>query len=175
MSDDKIMIGDMILSRNQFRYLYTNDSLKRHGMKNVQDHWPEGIVPVKYHEDIDDDFKITIQSAMDTIMDISCIKFDLETEDPPHYVLISPGTGCSSEIGNLQKPGQNMRLSKELCKIGNIIHEFYHVLGFYHMHTAAQRDNFVKINYKNINEDYFRNFQKFAINMSMFGTQYDYR
>lgn len=63
----------------------------------------------------------------------------------------------------------------EQCSVGNLVHEFLHVLGFLHMHTATQRDDFVKINWKNIKPEAEKNFEKITANVSMFDTQYDYR
>ena len=35
-------------------------------------------------------------------------------------------------------------------EIGKIQHEALHILGFLHMHTATQRDNFVEIRWNSI-------------------------
>lgn len=43
------------------------------------------------------------------------------------------------------------------------------------MHTSAQRDDFVKINFSNIPKNVYQNFEKYVTDVSMFGTQYDYR
>lgn len=42
------------------------------------------------------------------------------------------------------------------------------------MHTAVERDDFVKINYKNIPFNARKNFEKYTISVSMFDTPYDY-
>ena len=32
------------------------------------------------------------------------------------------------------------------CKVGNLIHEIGHTLGFFHEHSRPDRDQFVKVN-----------------------------
>lgn len=43
------------------------------------------------------------------------------------------------------------------------------------MHTAAQRDDFVRINYNNIVPRARKNFEKYVTYVSMYDTQYDFR
>lgn len=59
----------------------------------------------------------------------------------------------------------------EKCSKGNIIHELLHALGFLHMHTAVERDEYVDINWNNIMEKSKLNFQKYTSHVSMFGTK----
>lgn len=114
------------------------------------------------------------------IEEVSCIKFDQMPSDPSSYLLISRGPACASEVGrqNSQerngRRGQSMKVG-EHCSIGNLVHELLHVLGFLHMHTATDRDDFVRINWKNIKTPALRNFEKVTAHVSMFDTQYDYR
>lgn len=169
-----VVVGDMILLQDQYQYLYTNDSLKRHGLKRSFNHWPDGIVPVVIEDVFSEDYKLVILSAMDYIMNVSCIKFDLEPHDPKNYVLITKGNGCSSQVGNANSGAQAMKIHSR-CKKGNVIHELLHSLGFLHMHTATQRDDFVKINFNNIEPAALKNFDKYIAHVSMFNTQYDYR
>lgn len=169
---ETVLVGDMILSGEQYSLLYTNQSDK----KILRDErWPDGIVPVKIDESLDDEYKKTIESAMRYIMEVSCIKFDTSIEKPQHFVNISAGTGCNSEVGFKTKKFQDLKLNPKYCTEGNIVHELLHTLGFYHMHAIADRDSFVKINYGNIQPNSRRNFKKYVIDVGMFNTQYDYR
>lgn len=169
-----IMVGDMLLTQPQYQYLYAKDSIKRHGLKRSFNHWPNGIVPVKIDSAFDDDYQQTLFAAMDYIMNVSCIKFDLDANNAEDYVFITTGNGCSSQVGNLRQGEQPIRLHTN-CKKGNVIHELLHSLGLLHMHTATQRDDFVTINYDNIQPKAVKNFEKYSAHVSMFNTQYDYR
>lgn len=70
---------------------------------------------------------------------------------------------------------QDVSLRKIGCfDQGQVIHELLHVLGFYHMHSSYDRDNYIKIKYENIRGDKKKNFNKLAANeVSHFGTSYD--
>lgn len=164
----------MLLSKAQYQYLFGKDSLKRHGLKSSFNHWPNGVVPVKIDSAFDDDYKPVLFGAMEYIMNVSCIKFDLEADNPTDYILITPGSGCSSQVGNLRQGEQPLRLHTN-CKKGNVIHELLHSLGFLHMHTATARDDFVKIDYDNVQPRARKNFDRYTAHVSMFKTQYDYR
>lgn len=59
-------------------------------------------------------------------------------------------------------------------RIGTIIHEFLHTLGFYHMQSASERDDYVKIAYEHILADLEHNFDKYPADMiSNYGVDYD--
>lgn len=56
---------------------------------------------------------------------------------------------------------------------GTVIHELLHSIGFYHMQSSTDRDNFVTINYENVVKGAEENFKKY--DSSLFGTNYDLR
>ena len=75
---------------------------------------------------------------------------------------------CSSFIGRftldgeepIYRTGQPIYLT-EACasKRGNIIHELGHAIGFWHEHTRPDRDDYVRILWENINENFTDNFK----------------
>jgi Astacin (Peptidase family M12A) len=68
---------------------------------------------------------------------------------------------------NLASPG--------CINFATIIHEFLHAAGFQHMHSASERDNYVRINFDNVPEDRWHNFNKVsATDFSQFGVPYDF-
>lgn len=46
-------------------------------------------------------------------------------------------------------------------RLGTIIHEFLHALGFYHMQSASERDDYVEIVWENIQSGTEGNFAKY--------------
>lgn len=151
MDDDEeneglVPIGDMLLTKEQYDFLYKRDPNKRVGLTNVEKKWPEGVVPIKFKEgDFDEAMKGKVRYAMEYISNVSCIKFKTlfnETEFP-NYVLVKYRHGaCSSQVGNRQNGSQALNLH-ERCGKGNIVHELLHSLGFLHMHTAPVSFSFV--------------------------------
>lgn len=66
----------------------------------------------------------------------SCIRFVPRTPYNKHYIYVTKGPGCSSEVGLRHTGRQSMNINEEFCSRGKIIHELLHSLGFLHMHTA---------------------------------------
>lgn len=87
--------------------------------------------------------------------------------------------GCFSYVGYLASGAQQLNLQlyepEDGCfRIGTIIHEFLHSLGFYHMHSATERDEFVRIAWENIQVGTESNFNTYpATRISNFGELYD--
>lgn len=87
--------------------------------------------------------------------------------------------GCYSNVGHLNSGRQTVNLQlyepEAGCfRLGTIIHEFLHTLGFYHMQSATERDDFVRIAWENIQAGTENNFNKYdADRISNFGELYD--
>lgn len=107
----------------------------------------------------------------------TCIKFIPHRLSDRDYISIESGnSGCFSSVGriggsqvvNLQSPGC-------LRKIGTVIHELLHVVGFLHEQNREERDEFVQINSQNIQNGYEINFKKARVGEATgFGVRYDY-
>ena len=60
-------------------------------------------------------------------------------------------------------------------RLYTIVHEFIHALGFYHMQSATERDDFVTIVWENIQSGTQNNFNKYeADRISQYKVEYDY-
>jgi len=76
--------------------------------------------------------------------------------------------------------GQQLNLQPNSLEIGcfrlyTIVHEFMHAIGFYHMQSATERDEFVRIAYENIQPGKEHNFNTYdSIAISQYGVEYDY-
>lgn len=89
-------------------------------------------------------------------------------------------SGCFSKVGhqggvqvlnyqNTYAPGNGC------LRYGTIIHEFMHTLGFYHMQSATERDQYVTIEWDNITAGKEGNFNTYpADRISQFGIPYDF-
>lgn len=174
-----LKIGDMILTNEQHEFLFSNISSKRNSFTNAIERWPGGIVNVVISDDFDKNFMKSIKAAMDHIADNSCVKFKIHKQPPKEqYVRIKKEPRCESPIGwsKLQKNENEQLIGLDgTCERPHIIHLLLHVLGFVHMHSDPSRDDFVKINWKNIEKAATKEFEKVQSHVSMFGTQYDYR
>lgn len=99
----------------------------------------------------DSDQQNIIHSAIADIHQYTCIRFKWRENEEDYIRIDSNNTGCWSYVGriggaqavNLQKPG---------CVYykGTVIHELSHAIGFWHEQTREDRDDWVDINYPNI-------------------------
>lgn len=117
---------------------------------------------------------------MDEIqLNVKCIKFVKRTTQVD-YLEVVKGTGCSSYVGKVGGKQQVTLLTANglagsTCMFkGIIMHELNHALGFHHMQSATDRDNFVTVNFENIRDGAATNFAKYANTyISYFGTSFD--
>ena len=84
-----------------------------------------------------------------------CIIFQERIEED-NYLKIVDEIGCWSYVGKMmQKRPQTLSLQSPYCiDTENILHELVHALGFHHEHQRPDRDEYLKINFDNI--DYSR-------------------
>ena len=55
------------------------------------------------------------------------------------------------------------------------MHEFLHLLGFYHLHRSPDRDSYIRINWKNVKKgNEYELSEKADHEVTDFGTPYDY-
>uniref|UniRef100_A0A2H1WVD0 Metalloendopeptidase n=1 Tax=Spodoptera frugiperda TaxID=7108 RepID=A0A2H1WVD0_SPOFR len=175
--------GDMLLSKSQREaILQAADGNSRNGLRNVAKRWPNRTVV--YHINDDDFDEEQVQKIEDALADIanhSCISFRSRAKDDEHAVIIQ-GTegGCFSNVG-LSTPSdegetrQVLNLAKGCFKHGTVIHEMLHTIGFYHMQSTYDRDDFVTILWENIKPGHEHNFAKYSNDtVTDFGVPYDY-
>lgn len=118
--------------------------------------------------------KQLIKSALLEIENVSCVRFHPQATETDYIEFVS-NIGCSSLIGR-QGGRQIITLASSRFKSncmdkGSVIHEVLHALGFYHMQSSVDRDNYVKVNYENIKRGMKSNFLKYAT--TRFDTNYD--
>lgn len=105
----------------------------------------------------------TINQAMQLITNqtrgssgATCISFKARTSES-NYIRIRSLSGCYSNVGkNTFVGAQTVSLQAPGCVYVNIIaHELIHALGFWHEQSRPDRDNYVTINYQNIQTSNF--------------------
>jgi len=111
---------------------------------------------------------------MTDIEKYTCVKFS-PRQHQKDYVHILSEDGCSSHLG---KTGgrQVISLEKDDCiSRSTILHELIHTLGFDHMQSRSDRDEFVHVLWQNIEKDEYNQFDKVnPKRFKNFGTPYDY-
>ncbi|XP_034436123.1 low choriolytic enzyme-like [Hippoglossus hippoglossus] len=167
-STDFMLEGDVLIPR-------TRNAMKCFA-KSYTCLWPKSangkvVVPFLLSKKYDDSEKTEILAALQDIERKTCIRFVPRFRQTAHLSL-EPRYGCASMLGRVGDK-QVVSLQRYGCiKRGIIQHEVLHALGFYHEHTRSDRDEYVKINWDNINQYFVNNFQKMDTNN--LNTPYDY-
>ncbi|KAL4240771.1 Bone morphogenetic protein 1 [Mactra antiquata] len=108
------------------------------GLKVGHVHWLASLFTVRD----------TVKSTDDILTDVYKQKFDnkadLDRTRVPCKVI------CCSFVGKRGNGNQAISIGKNCDKFGIVVHELGHVIGFWHEHTRPDRDDHVKIIYKNI-------------------------
>lgn len=89
---------------------------------------------------------------MSEIEALTCIKFQPRINQTG-YIFVArggSGSGCYSFLGRLGTV-QQLNLETPGCVTkGIVMHEFIHAIGFYHEQSREDRDDYVTINWSNI-------------------------
>lgn len=119
--------------------------------------------------------KNLISDAFDLFKKHTCVKFIPRAAEKDYIEFDNGPTGCWSHVGrvggsqiiNLQAPGCTI-------KVGTILHEVLHSVGFFHEQNRNDRDDHVKVNFNNIPEDKNVNFEKMSADeISAYNVPYD--
>ncbi|KTD17883.1 Dot/Icm T4SS effector Zinc-dependent metalloprotease LegP [Legionella jordanis] len=140
--------------------------------------WTNALVPYEISEDLPFMNKLAILQAIAHWQDKTAIRFvELTSKNRHQYsdyisFIPAPGTTCSSYVGK-QGGKQEINLSPR-CNTMNTVHEIGHALGLWHEQSRADRSNYIRILWENIEEDHQYNFDQHLTDGSDFG-EYDYQ
>nr|AAV84221.1 astacin-type metalloprotease [Culicoides sonorensis] len=169
--------GDIELTPEQIRAMK-----QRNGLLLVTKRWNNNTVDYIITGNYSQEQKNYIRKGLDTLQLVTCLKFighDNATGLTDYVEVVSSGGGCSSTVG--RKGGrQTLNLQsypvEEGCfRLATIMHEFIHALGFYHMQSTYNRDEYVDVKYENIEPGKENNFNKYTEDtVTDYGIEYDY-
>lgn len=117
-----------------------------------------------------------IKRVIDDYHKKTCVRFRPYKIGDVNYVIVKGDqNGCWSYVGK-QNNGQVVNFQNPEClRTGTIIHEFLHVLGFYHQQSSFDRDDWIHVNWDNIRPGKENNFQKYdEKRITDYGIGYDY-
>ena len=100
-----------------------------------------------------------IHEAIKEYEKYTCIQLRPRTDEEDYVKFVSYNTGCWSYVGKIGgEQSINLQIPGCVTKKGTVIHEIMHAIGFWHEHTRDDRDDYVTINWDNIEEcAYIRN------------------
>lgn len=170
--------GDIILNALQKQFVRGIHS--KTGLLNETYRWINNTIAYEIdYETFNDEQIAHIELGLELIQNVTCVTFVERTDEEDYISVIGDSTGCWSFVG---RQGGKQELHLQLyepesgCfRIGTIVHEFIHALGFYHMQSATEHDEYVTIMWDNIQPGTENNFGKYGADViTNFGVEYDY-
>ncbi|KAK5977533.1 Zinc metalloproteinase [Trichostrongylus colubriformis] len=175
--------GDIGLSENQTKEVIeeieelsnSSSRAKRQAFKDIfhpQGLWKQGV-NFFFHSSATDAMKNAFLKAAKWWEKDTCIDF-IENENAYDRIMVFKQDGCWSSVG---KKGGLQRLSLgDGCEVVcTTAHEIGHALGFWHTQSRTDRDEYVTINIKNVEEDFIDQFNKETTRTNYnYGMKYDY-
>ncbi|XP_069389648.1 high choriolytic enzyme 1-like [Paralichthys olivaceus] len=165
-TDEILLEGDLLAPRTRNAMMCWSQSCQWKKASNGQ-----VMIPFTVSREFTSWERQKIDRAMKAFHSRTCIRF-VPRQNQYDYISIENKVGCFSSLGRVGGR-QVLSLNRQGCVYHGIIqHEINHALGFQHEQTRSDRDNYVRINWGNINQRMAYNFHKQATNN--LNTPYDY-
>jgi|GEM_PF-2099947 len=143
--------GDIVIDESQIR---EPGSLKGAAIKTIGGRWPNKVVYYTISPDLPRQSRVT--EAIEHWEKHTDMEFVERTDQDNYVEFIWDASICASYVG-MMSSRQNIWLADWGTK-GNVIHEIGHAVGLIHEHSKPNRDNFVLINWDEIEEGKEHNF-----------------
>jgi hypothetical protein len=135
--------------------------------------WPNGIVP--FEIEANHPRRNDIMASIEIINRIGsvCLRPRNNEADFVAFTFNPNDFPCvSSWVG--RRGGRQTINILNRCALGTIQHEILHAIGVFHEHTRADRDDFIRVNWANIQQNRNTLFQYRRVNRTLSACGYDY-
>ena len=130
--------------------------------------WKNGVVPYVIPRDFPD--KERILWAMSHIENRAGVDF-VRRNRQRSYITFRRSTGCASYVG--RQGGRQIIYLADTCSRGSVVHELLHALGMFHEQSRPNRNDHVRIRWRNILPGHEHNFRRVSADLSNSLSPYD--
>ncbi|XP_047989328.1 seminal metalloprotease 1-like isoform X2 [Leguminivora glycinivorella] len=176
--------GDIVLDDWQIEAMVQEYAMGRNAYTWPDTKWPDNTVIWEFGEGptFDPQQVADIEEAIADIERHTCVKFRYREPNDTAYVRVTGiAGGCWADIGYWEARGaHSYNVARNTSGVGcfrhaSIVHEWMHILGFYHMQATHDRDDYIRIAFENIQPGMEENFMKESpVNVTNYGLPYDY-
>ncbi|KAJ6637441.1 Zinc metalloproteinase nas-4 [Pseudolycoriella hygida] len=148
----------------------------RNGLSATSARWAGGVVPYEIRGSFDAFQMNLIEKALNEYHTRTCIRFVPRSNQQDYISIVNGNTGCWSSVGRIGgRQEVNFQTPGCMVKVGTVVHELMHALGFLHEQNRSERDGYVYVNWNNIKAGTENNFEKASSQTTdAFGVGYDY-
>jgi hypothetical protein len=169
--------GDIILREGEQHH----ESNPLNAVTDPDLYWPNGII---YYTILTNGYTsdevLLIEAGIADLVELTkvngqtCVQI-LPRQSEPDFVFVENYSGCSSYMGRMGGAQRISLVNSCVTRHGTIMHEFLHAFGFYHEQSRYDRDDWITINWDNIQPGTLSNFAKAdPADINLLGTAYDY-
>ncbi|RVE53237.1 hypothetical protein evm_002070 [Chilo suppressalis] len=175
--------GDIVLDDFMIEGMIREFAAGRNAYTFPNTRWPNNTVVWEFGEgEFEPIHEEAILAGIKDIEENTCVRFRRRKPEDQVYVHLTGGPGgCYAHVGYWEERGPhifNLALNEPgvgCFRHATVVHEWMHILGFLHMQSTHDRDNYVKIVQENLRPGTEHNFDIYSPDLvDNLGVAYDY-
>jgi hypothetical protein len=112
--------------------------------------WPDCIIPYSFDSGLSAISRANFEEAAARVEAKTSLVL-VEDASASDRVVVTPGSGCWSFVGRVG--GLQELVFNDTCTAGSGVHEIGHAAGMWHEHNRADRDDYIVVNWDNMESD----------------------